>query len=301
MWTTRRTSAVAAVLAALAGSTACGGSPDELRSLDDRLARVATAWEAPALGATWDRSVVIERVSLAVLVAEAPLTPAERALLLDGAVVVPEPVAAQADRVEDAEVTYADGGPPQRVPTQGVAESLAGLVLDDPPSCGSFGRCEPLVVGAVAPDTVSVPTARGPALLPAWRVTFDGVTTSIVVPSVADVLTPDQVVAAAGTVTGLPEQGSSGVQLEAREGRRLTLLVSVGACSGPSTTRVVQRPDVVVVGYVATRSGGGDDCATVQLPRRVEVTLDAPVGSRPVVDERGRPVLVAAPLQLAGP
>ena len=48
--------------------------PDELRSLDDRLARVATAWEAPALGATWDRSVVIERVSLAVLVAEAPLT-----------------------------------------------------------------------------------------------------------------------------------------------------------------------------------------------------------------------------------
>ena len=114
MSTTRRTSAVTAVLAALAGSTACGGSADELRSLDDRLGRVATAWEAPALGAAWDRSVVIERDSLAVLVAEAPLIPAVRALLLDGAVVVPEPVAAQADTVEDAEVSYADGGPPQR-------------------------------------------------------------------------------------------------------------------------------------------------------------------------------------------
>ena len=92
-----------------------------------------------------------------------------------------------------------------------------------------------------------------------------------------------------------------GLELEARRGQYLTLLVSVAACSGPSTTRVVERPDVVVVGYVVTRSGGGRDCASVQRPRRVEVTLDAPVGSRPVVDERGRPVLVAAPLQLAGP
>jgi hypothetical protein len=73
------------------------------------------------------------------------------------------------------------------------------------------------------------------------------------------------------------------------DGTRLAYRLGVGACDQNIKPLVYETEDVVVVGGSATRSDGV--CTEQLLLHEVTVTLDEPVGTRPVIDATSARVL----------
>jgi hypothetical protein len=153
--------------------------------------------------------------------------------------------------------------------------------------------CVPLTVTAARLGTVAVRTSRGEAQVPAWLFTVDGLAAPVARLAVA--------AAAIGTVpspsTSALPPGAAGLvsaeDLTAVDGARLTYRLGVGGCDRDVTALVGQRTDVVVVGGRVTRPSG--TCAAILLLHPVTVTLDAPLGARPVLDAiTGRPLLLTS-------
>ncbi|MET7749683.1 hypothetical protein [Micromonospora sp. NPDC005367] len=217
-------------------------------------------------------------------------------------------------RPADGTISFPDGT--LDVPLVGAAEAYRELDQGDPPPCpgrpaapprtkggptiepGPDGwatsapqaACAPLTVTAVRLGTAPVWTSRGEAQVPAWLFTVEELTSPVARLAVA----PD-------AVTDVPEpillpravpDGVVGAQhLQAVAGNRISYQLGVGACDADITPFVYERDDVVVVGGGVTRSAG---VCTDQLKLQpVEVTLESPLGARPVLD-----VVTGAPLRI---
>lgn len=202
-----------------------------------------------------------------------------------------------------------------RVPLVSAAAAYAELDKGDPPPCagrprkppvGGPGRpgpdggptiepgpdgwvttpaapepCVPLTVTAVTLGSATLRTSRGPAEVPAWLFTVEGLR----VPVARVAVTPSAVGAVPAGV-GPSQRVDGGVRtvqsLDAVDGARLDYKVGTGACDGEPTPLVLEREDLVVIGAGATSSTG--PCTMQLVLKPVTVTLKAPVGRRVVLD-----------------
>jgi hypothetical protein len=176
-------------------------------------------------------------------------------------------------------------GVSMRVPVDDVRGAFAKLATQTP--CGGPYACSSLgdlSVVSVRPATVTLPTSRGLAQVPAWqfRVAQLGWPfTAVAVASRALLVWPP-------AFTTQPESafgGPSGLVAVSADGRELTLVTGVGYCSGQPVPRVTglvyESAGAVVVGtQVTSVATGSNGCAGVELLARFRVTLGRPFGHR---------------------
>ncbi|MCT2278944.1 hypothetical protein M3G91_15065 [Micromonospora chalcea] len=212
---------------------------------------------------------------------------------------------------KDGTIRFPDGT--LRVPLVSAADAYAQLRQGDPPPCDGrpaapdpapTGRpgpndpvstsastpCVPLTVTEVRLGSAPVWTSRGRAEVPAWLFTVDELAVPVARIAVAPRVTGR---APAGAVPGraLPAGLVSAQELRAVDGDRIDYVLGVGACDGPPTPLVLERPDVVVIGGAVVASTGV--CTAQLVLKPVSVTLDAPLGSRAVLDAAsGAPLTV---------
>ncbi|MEU8085972.1 hypothetical protein AB0B57_20475 [Micromonospora sp. NPDC049101] len=151
--------------------------------------------------------------------------------------------------------------------------------------------CLSLTVTGVTFGAVPVRTSRGTAQVPAWLFTIKELATPVARLAVApSAVTP--VTQPSAPARPLADGLVGAQNLLAVDDVRMTVQLGVGACDTGITPLVWERPDVVVVGGRVTRATG--ECIAVLKLAPVAVTLDAPLGARPVLD-----VATGAPLSIA--
>lgn len=169
---------------------------------------------------------------------------------------------------------------PAATPDSGGSTSPGGPDAPVGSDAGS-SACIPLTVTGAELGTVTVRTSRGEAQVPAWIFTIeelDGKVARVAVDPSATGGLPDPVAPANPPATDLVSaQDFTGV-----DGTKLTYRLGVGACDVDITPLVREHPDVVVIGGAVTRSPG--ICTEQLLLKPVSVTLDEPLGDRPVLD-----------------
>ncbi|PPA60676.1 hypothetical protein [Micromonospora chalcea] len=212
---------------------------------------------------------------------------------------------------KDGTIRFPDGT--LRVPLVSAADAYAQLRQGDPPPCD--GRpaapdpapterpgpndpvstsaptpCVPLTVTEVRLGSAPVWTSRGRADVPAWLFTVDELAVPVARIAVAPRVT-GRAPGGAVPTRPLPAGLVSAQQLRAVEGNRIDYVLGVGACDGPPTPLVLERPDVVVIGGAVIASTGV--CTAQLVLKPVSVTLDAPLGGRAVLDAAsGAPLIV---------
>jgi len=156
---------------------------------------------------------------------------------------------------------------------------------------GPAVACTSLTVTGVTLGTTTIRTSRGDAEVPAWVFTVK----ELAVPVARVAVAPSAVTAVPSVPTppgDLSDRYVASQDLTAVEGTKLGFRLGVGACDRDIRPLVREFDDVVVVGGMVRRSEGP---CTMQLAfHPVEVTLERPVGARPVLD-----VVTGQPLRLA--
>lgn len=278
-----------------------GASPDRWAAFHQRADEVAQAWLDRADPKGWrDGYVPLQHPT--VLVGEPtftedtkqafaagwyrhqvelpPTDPAEGTIRFpDGTLDVPLLSAAEAYRELD------QGDPPPCVRRPASPPDATGTASpggpDTPVGSDAGSSCVPLTVTGVELGTVALRTSRGEAQVPAWLFSIeevDGTVARVAVdPSAAGEL-PDPVAPANPPATDLV----SAQDLTGVDGTTLHYRLGVGACDVDITPLVREAEDVVVVGGGVTRSPGV--CTEQLVIKPVSVTLDAPLGDRPVLD-----------------
>ncbi|MGW0242643.1 hypothetical protein [Micromonospora chalcea] len=212
---------------------------------------------------------------------------------------------------KDGTIRFPDGT--LRVPLVSAADAYAQLRQGDPPPCDGrpaapdpapTGRpgpndpvstsaptpCVPLTVTEVRLGSAPVWTSRGRADAPAWLFTVDELAVPVARIAVAPRVT-GRAPGGAVPTRPLPAGLVSAQQLRAVDGNRIDYVLGVGACDGPPTPLVLERPDVVVIGGAVIASTGV--CTAQLVLKLVSVTLDAPLGGRAVLDAAsGAPLIV---------
>ena len=272
--TTVRRAAVALLALLLVGgcSTSNGIRERERRAA---AAQAAAAWGDPSVRERWDSAVVAEEPLLI------PQTdPAAAAVLTRLGWGQLELGPSVDDQPGSGVVTNASGST-QAVATLGAASTLRAVRTRG--SCGGALSCDDVVVTAAEPTTVTLPTGRGPASVPAWSFTVDGLDVPLVLPSLAEVTSPDDM--APGPA------GGSTARVLGREDRTLRVGLLAGACVRDYRSHVLETDAVVVVWATARPAGG--DCVSAEVERAETFTLRSPVGDRPVVSSSGALMLPA--------
>ncbi|MEU8070586.1 hypothetical protein AB0B20_12585 [Micromonospora sp. NPDC049151] len=212
---------------------------------------------------------------------------------------------------KDGTIRFPDGT--LRVPLVSAADAYAQLRQGDPPPCdgrpaapdpaptgrpgpndpvstSAPGACVALTVTGVRLGSAPVLTSRGRAEVPAWLFTVDELAVPVARIAVAPRVT-GRAPGGAVPTRPLPAGLVSAQELRAVEGNRIDYVLGVGACDGPPTPLVLERPDVVVIGGAVIASTGV--CTAQLVLKPVSVTLDAPLGSRAVLDAgSGAPLTV---------
>ena len=141
--------------------------------------------------------------------------------------------------------------------------------------------CTGLTVTGIRLGTVPLLTSRGEAEVPAWLFTVAELKGAVARVAVA----PSAVTKPPEIPTGeLPEVAGlvNAQHLSSVEGKELSYGLGVGACDENITPMWHETDDVIVVGGTATRREGV--CTDQLLLHPVSITLDEPVGTRPVLD-----------------
>jgi phage baseplate assembly protein gpV len=287
-------------LAACAQAGQSGGpgtSPDHRReAFQQRATEIAERWQATPRRQEWQTGYVPLQ-DPTVLPAEPKFNDETKQAFLAGW--YREQVSLPASKPPDGTVRFPDGT--LTVPLIGAAEAYRQIDQGDPPPCpsrpapppaspsgpdGSVSSdpataCHPLTVTAVKLGTVPVRTSRGEAQVPAWLFTVEELATPVARLAVA----PSAVgpVPEASALAPSPSTELVAAQdLIAVDGAKLTYRLGVGACDQDIVPLVQQRDDVVVVSGGVTRATGV--CTEQLIVKPVTVTLDAPLGARPVLD-----------------
>jgi len=153
-------------------------------------------------------------------------------------------------------------------------------------STGTGHAPTPLRVTSVRLAAGSFATDRGLMLLPAWLLTFDGVSNPASVLAVVPSL-QFRIPAASGQATAMMSATISA------DGRTLTVsFVGSQAGTGPCTADYAASAAesvhavAIVINEVRSANSGGGSCAAVGYVRRAAVQLRSPLGERVVVDAR---------------
>ncbi|WP_436771226.1 hypothetical protein [Yinghuangia sp. YIM S09857] len=193
----------------------------------------------------------------------------------------------------EAEIRRADGTVFTR-PFVGPDKAFARSVPDAiRAGCGS-PHVPFLPVTGVALTTGTVATSDGQATVPMWELTFEGTAVRGRATAVlSDPVPPRLPMPGAGPSVGAP----NGKATVSPDGRTVTVGFIgspdvPGPCGADYAIEAVQRADVVALAVVAHARGPqeGMVCTAIGATRTASVTLDAPLGSRALIDAHGQPI-----------
>lgn len=193
-------------------------------------------------------------------------------------------------------VRYADGTtvPVDTVDAQTAYDEMVNPRSGPCPTADDTGTgCDWLTITGARRVTTSLLTARGPAELPAWSFTVQGLPEPLVRVAVAAVEPGDL------EPVGLPSLPVddrqvllTGQDVTGHTPTSLTVTLGSGACDADLRAHVLETHDVVVVGGTALSPPSGQMCNSSLRLEEVTVPLEAELGDRPVVDAAsGRPLL----------
>ncbi len=172
----------------------------------------------------------------------------------------------------------------QEVLTFGARSTLRSLAVGPPTdTCWNDQPCEEALVTSARLTTMSAPTARGTASVPAWAYTVNKLPEPLVLPAV-------RVTTAAEVNPDHP--GVSTSTLISRDETTLRVLLFVPYCGGTPNERHLLETDAVVVVWASAKPNH-DECVAPFL-RPETFTLHARIGDRPVVDQAGSLLLPPA-------
>lgn len=287
------------------GGTGAGNPPDDRSAaFEQRASQVAEAWRAGAPGRPAWRTGYVPLQEPTVLPADPEFTDDTRQAFQAGWYRAGIELPTRAPDPE-AVIRFPDGT--LTVPVIGADEAYRQIDQGDPPPCpgrpttppptgpdgsvsGPEGGCIPLTVTAAKFGTVSVHTSRGPAQVPAWLFTIEELAAPVARVAVhQDAVTP----APTGSPPAQPPAAEivAATDLSEVDGPTLHYRVGVGACDKDIVPLVQQYADVIILGAGVTRAA--EVCTDQLLLAPTTVTLEEPLGSRPVLD-----VLTGEPLRL---
>jgi hypothetical protein len=277
-----------------------GDDPDTFFA--ERAATVATAWRTAVGTAARDGFVPLD--ALTVFAGSAALSEDRKIAFSNGW--YRRTGSLPAGPGDKGQLRYPDGSTVE-VPLISADEAYAALDQGDPPcpdggtprpdqtgpggSVGhtASGQCTALTVTGATFGTTTLRTLRGAATVPAWLFTVDGQADPI-----ARVAVAPAAISALPSPPAVPDstnpEVASAQQLTAVDGTKIGYTIGVGACDTGIRPLVYQADDVVVIGGAVKRTDG---ICTDQLKLApVEVTLDKPIGARPILDvATGRPLV----------
>ena len=259
--------AVAVALLAAAGTGLSGCEAAQLRAeAGEKAAEAAATWSDPAVQKRWSTAVVVQPPLF-----QAPTGTTTDLVLASVRRGLVEVSSTVGDEPGNGVVDYATASD-QSVPTLGARSTLRAFEDTQAGACPDFIRCDPVQVASAAPTTMSAPTARGTATVPAWSFEVDGLTAPLVLPAVR-VSSPSDVA---------PGQSrSSWASLLARDGSTLRVNLIAPFCGGGYQRHLLETDAVIVVW--ATGAPGNGECVAA-VTKMETFTLHAPIGDRPVID-----------------
>jgi hypothetical protein len=205
------------------------------------------------------------------------------------------------ERPAPGTVQFRDGA--LTTPLLSAAEAYRLMDMGDPPPCGEASvpppadpsagpdgsvsapgsgpdDCVGLTVSGFALRTMEIRTSRGAATVPAWRFEIGGGRAVLRAAVASPAPTPSP--AATPTNRAAPAEIRAVQGVTGADGLALHYLLGVGACDRDITPIVVERPHVVVVAGGAKVAG--EVCTDQLVIEDVTVTLNEPLGDRPVLD-----------------
>jgi hypothetical protein len=294
---------VAAVLPVVLALAGCGSTPAPSPSGEPahevatrRATDVVTAWTDGDLLARWEAAFV-PATSLTVEPDWAPVGHL-KASFSGGWVRTARPLP---DLAGTGTVRYAASDGALTVRTVGAATAYRAMTNprsgECPPPAGG-GGCGWLTVTRATLTTAEMATARGPATVPVWAFAVEGLDEPLLrvaVEPAQEVSDFEPQLPPTPTTDGVGL--ASGQDVVRSQGRDLTVRVGIGSCDGDPVAHVTQTDDLVVVGATVALPSGDVACDAMLNLRELTVTLDRPLGDRPVLDlASGRPLLPMAPL-----
>jgi hypothetical protein len=190
-----------------------------------------------------------------------------------------------------ADITWADGAPKMKVPVLSEAQTFSALKHNAVGRCPSC-KTTPLTVTLAQPDTMSVPTSEGTAVVPAWSFTIQelggGVSQAALLPG--SYITENSVRMPAENLGPLGKGfvGATEASVLSADGRTLGMWLANDPCDPAATWGglVAEVGDVVVVGgwIHDPHPAAGGGCVASGLGQYVTVQLAAPLGDRVVLD-----------------
>lgn len=255
-------------------------------AFQDRATEVAAAWQERGITAAWTKGFV----PLQDLVVEPNWSPNEvlKASYGNGWIRTSAPLPDLGGR---GVIQFGDGTS-LSVPLVGAKAAYGRLPQrsGDCPTDGHPPSCHWLTITQARLSTVPIETSRGPAEVPAWSFTVDGLPQPLL-----------QVAVAPSATTSLPVEPSglnpangivSAMQLASSRGDSIAFDIGIGACDKGAQGLVSEFPEVIVVGGSVSPPEAGTSCNASLVLQRVEIRTTRPVGTRPIVDAlSGRPVL----------
>jgi hypothetical protein len=193
-------------------------------------------------------------------------------------------------------VAYADGATVS-VSTVDAQTAYDAMVNPRSEPCptpdGASAECDWVTITGARRVTATFLTARGPAKLPAWSFTVQGLREPLVRVAV-DALEPGDLEPAG--LGPSPTDGRrlllTGQDVVGHSASSLTVTLGSGACDTDLREHVLETDDVVVVGGTALSPERGQMCNSSLRLEEVTVPLKKEIGDRPVVDAAsGRPLL----------
>ncbi len=256
-------------------------------AFQERATAVAAAWDERGVTDAWTTGFI----PLQDLVVEPDWSPNDvlKASFGNGWIRTAAPLSDLSGR---GVIQFADGTS-LPVPLAGAqtAYSLLPSRVGDCPTDGQPPTCQWVTITSANLSTVAIATSRGPAQVPAWSFTLDGLPQPLLRVAVASsATTSPPVVELPGPNN--PDGIVSAMQLESREGNVIAFDVGIGACDKGAQGLVREFPELIVVGGSVSPPEAGTICNTSLVPQRVEVRTTQPVGNRPIVDAlTGRPIV----------
>lgn len=285
----------AALLAAGCGSGApddpADGPADGLTALFQRRAqRVDDAWTRDGLVERWRSSLVAAQG----LTTEPDWTPRPnlKAAFGNGWV---RTATALPTTPGNGTVTYDDGTsvPVGTLDAQTAYDAMVNPRSGPCPRPEGGAGCDWVTITSARRVTTSLLTARGPATVPAWSFSVQGLRAPLVRVAVEAVEVGDLEPA---DLPPSPADGRrvllTGQDVVGHTPSSLTVTLGSGACDTDLTEHVLETDDLVVVGGTALGPPPGQACNSMLRLQEVTVPLTAELGDRPVVDAAsGRPLL----------
>ncbi|MGW3654793.1 hypothetical protein ACWD6R_03310 [Streptomyces sp. NPDC005151] len=273
---------VALSAAGLGAASGCGSQQEASSGTNaqaQRAQQVAAAWDGSAAAAAW-RDGFHPMSDVIQLPRGGLRSKADRQAYQDHSFVLEGKLPATSPK--DGRVAWDDGRTLTR-PLVGADESyktMAGGARVD-------GKQHLTVTGARLGE-MSVATARGPAVVPAWLYNLKGYDSPLKQAAVIPSKLPQSPIKQALDVPGYPLNRM--VQMSA-DRRSVTVVALHGVCDGGPAVDVLEtRGSVVLSASVKDQTDGGH-CTKQGKLQQVTLKLDRPVGDRVLLDAHtGRPV-----------